>query len=309
MERIALGVDIGGSHITCQLVNLERNLPLENTWCRMPVDSGASKNEILDTWVAAILTATNSFDLSTIAGIGFAMPGPFDYQNGIAWFQGVQKFENLYGVNIREEIQNRLGWSREVPVRFLNDASSFAVGEAWMGVATNYKRIIALTMGTGFGSTFIHHQLPVAGIEGVPADGFLYHIPFKASIADDYFSTRWFLKAYSEKTGQQIQGVQQLAEQAANDPVIADLFTEFGRNLGEFIAPWVRIFDADCLVLGGNISRSFPLFQSSMEAQLAARGVGPALCISTLEEQAALFGSSKLCDETFYAELIKTNIL
>lgn len=309
MKRIALGSDIGGSHITCQLFNVDTGQPVEHTRQRITVNSRASKNEILNEWVAAIRLATQNHKITLLSGIGFAMPGPFDYQNGIAWFEGVQKFEKLYGINVRKEIQHRLDLPPEFPVRFLNDASCFAVGEAWIGEASNYRRIIALTIGTGFGTTFIKNKLPMAGTDGIPEDGFLYHVPFKESVADDYFSTRWFLKAYFEKTGMKIHGVKELAENAQKEMVAAELFRDFGRNLGEFLAPCIKQFGADCLVLGGNISKSFPLFQTEMKLQFKKNGLTPVICLSTIEEQAALFGSAKLCDDAFYSDLLKTKII
>jgi len=309
MNRIALGTDIGGSHITCQLFNLETCQPVEYTRHRIAVNSRASKNEILNQWIAAIRLTTKNQNLTSLSGIGFAMPGPFDYQNGIAWFEGVQKFEKLYGVNIREEIQNRLNLPADFQVRFFNDAACFAVGEAWMGEASNYRRIIALTMGTGFGTTFIKNKLPVAGAEGVPDDGFLYHVPFKKSIAHDYFSTRWFLNEYMRKTGEKLLGVKELADRCCKDPVATELFKNFGRNLGELLTRWIKTFNADCLVLGGNISKSFLLFKTEMETQLKNSNVNPALCLSEMEESAALFGSAKLCDNTFYSKKIKAKII
>lgn len=309
MNRLALGADIGGSHITCQLFNLDTGKPVARTRHRIAVNSRASKNEILDQWIAAIRLSTKNQNLSSLSGIGFAIPGPFDYQNGIAWFEGVQKFEKLYGVNIREELQNRLNIPADFPVRFLNDAACFAIGETWLGKASNYHRIIALTMGTGFGTTFVKNKFPVAGKDGIPEDGFLYHVPFQNSIADDYFSTRWFLKTYFEKTGKKIHGVKELAEKAQNETVAAGLFREFGRNLGDFLAPWVKQFSADCLVLGGNISKSFLLFKTEMENQLRNNNVKPTICLSEMEEYAALFGSAKLCDNTFYSKLIKDKII
>ena len=40
--------------------------------------------------------------LENVKGIGFAMPGPFDYVKGICYIQGVAKYENLYGINVTE---------------------------------------------------------------------------------------------------------------------------------------------------------------------------------------------------------------
>ena len=47
------------------------------------------------------------------------MPGPFDYLNGIAWFNAeVQKFEHLYGVDIKSKLRNRLDLAPDFLIRF-----------------------------------------------------------------------------------------------------------------------------------------------------------------------------------------------
>jgi glucokinase len=271
----------------------------------MSVDCHGSKDEIMESWSEAIIKAAESVGLNNITGIGFAMPGPFDYQNGIAWFNAdVQKFEHLHGVNVKSELKNRLDLAPDFSIRFLNDASCFAIGEAWLGEAANYERIIAITLGTGFGTTFIKNKLPVAGVEGIPEDGFLYHIPFQNSIADDYFSTRWFIKEYNKKTGKSILDVKELANLAKIDSKGLEIFEKFGKNLGGFLIPWIEIFEADCIVLGGNISKSYPVFQKHMKKQFEINGLQTAICLSKTDETSALFGSAKLCDNNFYNQII-----
>lgn len=308
-NKFAVGADIGGSHITCQLFDLEKNKPVDDSKTRLPVDSGDTKEKILGSWAAAIIKTVQKTKHSSIAGIGFAMPGPFDYRNGIAWFEGVQKFESLYGVNISEEMRHRLQLPNESPVRFLNDASSFAIGEAWLGKASQHERILALTLGTGFGTTFIHNKLPVAGKDGIPEDGFLYHFPFKKSVADDYFSTRWFLKEYQQETGVKIEGVKQLAERAKKDETAAKLFREFGGTLGKFLIPWIKQFGASCLILGGNISKSYSLFEKNMRDNFKEEDVNVEIYPTEHDETAALFGSAKLCEDAYYQQLLATNII
>jgi len=58
--------------------------------------------------------------------------------------------------------------------------------------------------------------------------------------------------------------------------------------------------------LGGNISKSFPLFQKQMEHQFEKYGLQTAICLSKTDETAALFGSAKLCDDNFYRDIIQT---
>ena len=305
MKNVAIGVDIGGSHITCQLFDPEKNRLIEGTKVRVPVDSSGSKEEILGSWTDAIKQAASGRDLKKLAGIGFAMPGPFDYRNGIALFdEEVNKFGDLYGVDVKNELLRMLDLPPDFPVRFLNDASSFAVGEANTEPASDHNRIIALTIGTGFGSTFILDGLPVKGRDGAPEDGFLYNKPFKNSIADDYFSTRWFLGEYKKLRGEEASEVKELVECSENDEDVRELFNIFGKNLGGFLAPWIKGFRAGCIVLGGNISKSYLLFEKEMKARFEEHGIDIPVYRSSLDEDAALTGSAKLCDNDFYSKLI-----
>lgn len=309
MEKWSMGVDIGGSHITCQLFDLNANKLEPGTRIRIPVDGMGSKESILNNWVNAIEQTVSNREINNLAGIGFAMPGPFDYPKGIAWFdKNVGKFQNLYGVDVKAELLSRLKLPSNFPIRFLNDAASFAVGEANVEPGSIYKRIIALTIGTGFGTTFIKNGLPVAGVDGIPEDGFLYHIPFQNGIADDYFSTRWFLNAFKNKTGKKIEGVKELVEIAENDRKAKELFTDFGNNLGNFLVPWIQSFNADCIILGGNISKSFIRFGKEMKNQFSLNGIDIVIFQSILDEDAALIGSAKLCDDKFYAKLTTPKI-
>jgi len=310
MEKLAMGIDIGGSHITCQLFDITENQLLEGSKVRVVVDGNGSKESILNSWIKAIHQTTSNHNLKELAGIGFAMPGPFDYLNGIAWFdKNVDKFHNLTGVDVKAELLQRLDLPTEFYIRFLNDAASFAVGVANVEPASKFSRIIALTLGTGFGTTFIKNGLPVAGKDGIPEDGFLYHIPFQKSIADEYFSTRWFLNEYKNQTGKDISGVKELAELAANDETAKEIFSLFGKNMGSFLTPWIQKFNAECIVLGGNIAKSYPLFEIAFITELENENVNIEVVISELDENAALIGSARLCDEVFYKELVETKII
>lgn len=304
-----MGTDIGGSHITCQLFDLNANRLIANSKVRISVDGKGSKESILKSWVKAIQQTASKIGFKNLVGIGFAMPGPFDYQNGIAWFdKNVDKFHDLHGVDVKNELLQDLDLPADFPIRFLNDATSFAVGMANVETVSKFDRIIALTLGTGFGTTFIKNGLPVAGENGIPEDGFLYHIPFKNLIADEYFSTRWFLIEYKNVKEVEILGVKELAELAKTDSFAVGLFKIFGKNLGEFLIPWIQKFNAECIVLGGNIAKSYPLFEHAFKTQFKTEKMKVEIVISELDENAALIGSARLCDDMFYKKLIGTRM-
>ncbi len=165
------------------------------------VDNQASADEILNNWSVALGKTMSFLNSDDLLGIGFAAPGPFDYKSGVALLRNVAKYENLYGINVGDRLKTLLHLPAEMPFRYLNDALSFAVGECWVGKAAAYQNVVAITLGTGFGSAFLTDGVPVIEGNRVPPMGYVYHIPYKESIADDYFSTRWFISEYEKRTG------------------------------------------------------------------------------------------------------------
>ena len=207
-QRLAIGVDIGGSHISCAACNLTDKKYLPETHSENELDNHASADEIIGIWAQTIQETIQKSGMNEITGIGFAMPGPFDYARGIALFdEGVKKYENLYGLNVADTLRKKMNLPENFPVRFINDAMAFAIAEDWIGKSSGSKRSLAITLGTGFGSAFLSHHIPVVSGDEVPAFGYVYHLPVETGNADDYFSTRGLLGRYKSKTGQSLSGV------------------------------------------------------------------------------------------------------
>jgi glucokinase len=299
-KSIAIGADIGGSHITCAAIDLATGKILRNTIAERSVNNQAPAGDIISIWAEALSDSLKNVSFEDVKGIGFAMPGPFDYVNGISYIKGVAKYENLYGVNVKEAIAVALKVPQDFLIRFMNDASSFAVGEAWAGSATAESRSLSITLGTGFGSAFISDRIPIVDGPLVPKIGCVYHLPYLNGIADDYFSTRGLLGRYKSKTGKDLKGVKELAELAPSDKIVMDLFDDFGDKLGEFLSYWLKRFDAEILVIGGNISHAYNLFSKVFESRLKAENCSSKVALSKLKEDAALIGSAYLLDDDFW---------
>jgi glucokinase len=299
-KKFAIGTDIGGSHITCAAIDLASGKIIRDTLTENPVDNQAAASVIIGTWTQALSAVLSKVTLENVKGIGFAMPGPFDYVKGICYIRGVAKYENLYGFNIADAIASSLGVDDGFLIRFMNDASSFAVGEAWAGSAANFNRSLSITLGTGFGSAFISNRIPIVDGPEVPKLGCIYHLPYREGIADDYFSTRGLLSRYKKLTGKELNGVKELASMAATDKIAMELFTDFGDNAGMFLAPWLKKFRAEILVIGGNISHAYNLFGNVFEERLKKENCNCEVALSKLKEDAALLGSAYLLDDDFW---------
>jgi glucokinase len=304
MRKYALGCDIGGSHISCAAVELESGEFLPGSHSAADVNNLASADEILDIWTRTLKKSIAKIE-GEIEGVGFAMPGPFEYHTGIARFNGDNvKYVHLNGINVSEVLKSSLGFKSTSQIRYINDATAFAMGEAWKGTAAGKQNSVAITLGTGFGSAFIRQGIPVVDGDDVPLNGCVWHLPYKKGIADDYFSTRWFVKRYAEVSGETLPGVKEIEARVNTDVKAIALFVEFGHNLADFIAPWLIKFKSDQLVIGGNISRSFPLFGPQLLQKLATFNVLSSVGISALKEDAALIGSARLFDEQLWGNIV-----
>ncbi|HUW91933.1 MAG TPA: hypothetical protein VMV74_02120, partial [Bacteroidales bacterium] len=108
-QNIAIGVDIGGSHITAVAIDMDTHTIISGSRSESPVDNKAEADEILTVWTDALRKVLQKIPLFKLRGIGFAMPGPFDYVKGICLIRGVPKYEKLYGVNVGKAVSSRLG--------------------------------------------------------------------------------------------------------------------------------------------------------------------------------------------------------
>lgn len=260
-----VGIDIGGTHISCGLIS--ETGKISGAIHKVAVDCNAASSDILYVWQSAINKVLENQD--SIAGIGLAIPGPFNYEEGISLIKDVKKLDSLFGLNIKEAIRAGL-IDKHIPMTFINDASSFALGEVYSGSAIGSKRTLVITLGTGLGSAFlIDGNIQTEATCGIPQDGYLYNVPFGKSNADDYFSTRWFVNEWLKKTGVKISGVKEIARYAEqNDRLALEVFEQFSYNLVDFLMPWIQDFKPDTLIIGGNITKASNFFLQQLRDRI-----------------------------------------
>lgn len=302
--RYAVGVDIGGTHVSCAIVDITSGKLYSESLVHSPVNSGAPAIEIMDAWTTAIKSCISRLPQLRIEGVGIAMPGPCDYERGICAITGLDKFGSLFGVNMRQYLSAELGIQASA-VRFLNDASCFVLGEQAAGAAKHVEKVIGITLGTGFGSTFLEDSKVVTSGLGVPEGGMFWNVPYRASIADDYFSSRWFIGRYKELTGETVDGVAALVQKITNDPGNAALqvMNEFADALARFLKPYIREFGPGCLVIGGSIALASQYFVPQISECLSKLNCD--VRISTLFDKAAMTGAASLLNQPLPAEFRK----
>ncbi|TLS51819.1 ROK family protein [Paenibacillus antri] len=242
-------------------------------------------------------------------GLGVAFPGPFDYEEGVSRIRGLGKFDSLYGLPVGRLLQEALRadertGGRLTPrfrIAFENDAALFGLGETGPGgAAEGADRAVCLTIGTGLGSCFLERGRLVKHRDDVPAEGWLYTVPYQDGIADDYISRRGILQlAAGLGSNAEHLDVRELASLAdAGDEEALLLFERFGRRMADVLLPSLLRFRPDRIALGGQISKSAHLFVPAFREAAATAGLHADIRVSRDTLSSTLLGVYGLINKT-----------
>jgi glucokinase len=208
--------------------------------------------------------------------ISFCFPGPADYELGI-----IGDLENLPffrgGVALKKMLENEF----KIPVFINNDGDLFTLGEAVSGIlphinsqlkANNnpqqYKNLIGLTLGTGFGSGMVSDGKLWIGDNSVGAEINRFTNPFNENFsAEEVISLRGvknlfseFAKCLPENTPEPFE-IYKIAKgiRKGNKKAAIKAWEYFGKVLGEAAANAVTLTDS-IIVLGGGLAGAYDIF-------------------------------------------------
>ncbi|MQA24465.1 MAG: ROK family protein [Micromonosporaceae bacterium] len=273
-------LEIGGTHVTTALVDLRGTCVVGRT--RRPLDAQGSAAQVL----GAVLRCAASPPVPPGSTWGVAVPGPFDYDKGVALFEGVGKFDSLYGVDVRAALLDGL---RQGPAEavFLNDAHAFALGEWIAGAARGHRRAAGITLGTGVGSAFLADGHACHEGPGVPPEGRIDLVRLDGRPLEDTVSRRAIRAAYGDPQAD----VHDVAARArAGDQRARQVLDDAFAGLGGVLGPCLAGFGATVLVVGGSMAASFDLIGPPLAAGLG--DVRIEVRTSSLAEDAALIGAA-----------------
>lgn len=290
MSNLALGVDVGGSHVCSAVIDIDNG-----TIVGAPVTTDVAHTEAADVLFAAWaknLEQCLAAAPEPVTRIGMDFPGPFDYKNGISQME--HKMPHIKGLSVADELRKRMANSEGLEFRFVNDANAFALGEAHFGGAKDADRVIVLAIGTGLGSGFIaDHQIVEEG-DTVPPDGEVWNLPYGDDIADAQFSTRGIVGRYEKLTGITLPGAKEVAERFDTDPAARQTLESFGWELADFTAPLIKQFQCKDILIGGNIARCLNLFGLKLNERYAELGLEVNVRACKLLSDAAMMGAAAL---------------
>ncbi|TVP89652.1 ROK family glucokinase [Alkalibacterium sp.] len=315
MDKIAIGIDLGGTTIKFAFVNEKGEIVVD--WStRTPTHEGGQ--HVLPKICSSIKMKMREHGLSTsdFVGVGMGSPGAVNREKGTV--TGAYNLNWSETVRVREQIESSLG----IPLFFDNDANVAALGEQWMGAAKDEPNVVFLTLGTGVGGgvivdgQLVHGSKDTAGEIGhikVEEDGFactcgrMGCLETVASATGIVNVARQEAKDYIEISplaqgimhGQTITAKFVFDNIKLKDPLAEAVLTRVGKYLGTACANIANILNPSTIVIGGGVSKAgdellrfiVPFFEQTAFPTIAA---DTAIRIASLENTAGVLGAASL---------------
>jgi glucokinase len=160
-ERLAVGVDIGGTKIAFALVNEQGETVASEQLPTLPAEGSDAVINRLAVGIHLLLEKAQL----PVAGIGVGCPGMVDPTTGMS-YHAVNLGWKL--VPLRDELRQRLGDG--LPIWMHNDVKAGAIGERYFGAARGCDDFIYLAIGTGLGGAAVSGGRLIRGDNFFPMD-------------------------------------------------------------------------------------------------------------------------------------------
>lgn len=277
-ERAVLTLDAGGTNFVFSAIRGGKQIV-------EPITKPSNANNLdlcLKTLVEGFAEVKQQLKQEPVA-ISFAFPGPADYPNGIIGdLPNFPAFKG--GVAMGPFLEEKFG----LPVFINNDGDLFAYGEALVGMLPKinkdlkdagcrrqYKNLVGLTLGTGFGGGLVIDNRLLIGDNSIAAEVWLLSNRLNPDVnLEEIVSTRSIIAQYKKETVNANDGIMpfdiyQIAkgEKAGNKDAAIKAFEFFGRGIGDAIANLVTLIDG-VIVIGGGIAGAQDLYMPALFEEL-----------------------------------------
>lgn len=318
MERVAIGIDIGGQSSKCGVVTTS-GVILESQSVTSLIDNPQEYIELLSQTIKELVHKSAGYGI--VAGIGIGAPNA-NYLDGTIRFAPNLKFaRDTQGRPCILPMAELLSASTGIPVRMTNDANAAALGERAYGVARGMDDFIMITLGTGVGGGVISGGKLVYGHDGFAGE--LGHICAVKDGRECNCGLKGCLEAYASAIGVARTAIEfmnnsdeesllrrlnpysisskQIYEAAIQgDSMAREVFAYTGRILGHALGDFVKFSSPKAIVLFGGLTKSREFFHDEMVRAMNDnlmqiwRDRIKILYSSLKESDAAILGASSL---------------
>ena len=164
-EKIFIGTDSGATTSKIAAV-WENGEAVTTKLLQQPTNAQNGPDAVIAGWVSAIgvFLAQNGFDWTQVAGVGLAIPGPYERYGVLG--KSANLPANFTGWNVQADYSAALAAQagRPVPLSMSNDGHCGGVAEARIARGGSKLTVLMLMPGSGLGSAFV-------GQDGLPLTG------------------------------------------------------------------------------------------------------------------------------------------
>ena len=250
MNQYVVGVDLGGTKVEACLMDRERKV--YNRY-RQLVQASQGMDRVMENIRAVIREVSRE---KTYAAVGLGTPGTYGPEE-----------DRLYGsphtpIYETPGFIQRIKDTLKVPVVVENDANCLALAEFFASCEGKYRYVLAVIMGTGFGTGLILDNKLYRGARG--GAGEIGHTTMvfngrrcecgRQGCVEAYLSGPSLSRRFYDLCQKKMDApdIYQLYQQ--NDPSALELFEESFKMLAEVLANAINTLDLEAIILGGGVS-------------------------------------------------------
>lgn len=263
-------MDVGGTFIKSGIMSADGML-LDGSQQTVPINSDGGKEEICTSLTSAVRqgVALCRYYGYYPAGVGICMPGPFNYITGIS--NMVHKFAAIKDIPLKDVIAEALE-GLEIPVVFGHDVNTQLFGEMCGGNGKGFANVCLVSLGTGLGFSIATEGKVLQTPTGSPLVS-IWNLPYNGGILEDYASKRGFYNTWEmvagEKPSEELTVAEMGRRAGEGDATALEVFRRVGSFIGQNIKDRLKEYHIECLLFGGQISRSFRFMEEAVKKELS----------------------------------------
>lgn len=322
MEKVAIGVDLGGTNIRAGIVDAEGRIlnRIENS---TSVQNG--KDTVIERLIEGIKSLKDDARGKTleVLSVGLGAPGIISIEKGIIAIS--PNLPDWVNVPLRDIVEEKTG----IHAVLENDANAWAFGEKWVGEGRGLQDFIMITLGTGVGGGIIHKGEILHGADGMAGE--IGHMTVNPDGPKCGCGNHGCLEVYASARGITDRAIgaieaggetklreitegniykinSEMVYQAAKegDSLARDIIREMGRYLGIGIASLINIFNPEAIIIGGGVKDAWDLFIEPLKKEVQVRAFSipaeKARIIRSTISDGGLIGAAGLALKTVNSE-------
>jgi glucokinase len=319
MERLVVGIDLGGTLIKAALVDAQGRIVARREG---PTGPDLGPDAVIGRIAAVardLFGEARAAHGAEVAAVGLGCPGGI--RADLATVSQSPNFPEWNEVDVRRPLEALL----RVPVAVDNDANAAAFGEHWRGAGQGCDSLVLVTLGTGVGGGLVLDGKVWRGAWGMAGE--IGHVNVEPEGPPCGCGSRGCLETFASATamaraardgltrgeGAILRGLAgtdaarvdaRLVHEAANagDAMCLAVLAEAGRRLGIALASILNLLGPSMFVVGGGAGRAFDHLAPAALAEIRARAfrepaAGVRLVPALLGNDAGTVGAARLAWE------------